>query len=88
MLFTSLHFSSIIYHSCMVATNCNSCWRIVSVFASHRYRFCVVTKLPCVQRLQTMHTKIRNIIGKTLIATSCFKIQENLLAVDLMLNAL
>jgi len=32
--------------------------------------------------------KVRNIIGKTLIAKSCFKIQKNYLAVDLMINAL
>jgi len=35
---------------------------------------------PCIQ-------KIRNINGTKLIATSCFKIQENLLAVNLMINA-
>ena len=32
--------------------------------------------------------KIRNINGTKLIATSCFKIKENLLAVNLMINAL
>jgi len=32
--------------------------------------------------------KIRNMNGTMLIATLCFKIQENLLAVNLMINAL
>ena len=42
MLFTNLHFSSIIQHSCMMAPNCNSCWCSVSVFASHQYCFSVL----------------------------------------------
>ena len=42
MLFTNLHFSSIIQSSCMMETSCSSCWCIVSVFTSHQYCFCVV----------------------------------------------
>jgi len=43
MLFTNLHFSSIIQRSCMMETNkCSSCWWIVLVFVSHQHYFCVV----------------------------------------------
>ena len=42
MLFTNLHFSSIIQRSCMLETKCINCPWIVSVFASHQYCFCVV----------------------------------------------
>ena len=42
MLFTNLHFSSIIQRSCIVETKCRSCPWVVSVFASHQYYFCVV----------------------------------------------
>jgi len=45
MFFTNLHFSSIIQRSCMMENKCNSCWWIVSLFASHQYCFCVVKKL-------------------------------------------
>ena len=41
MLFTNLHFSSIIQHSCM-ENKWSSCLWIVSEFASHQYCFCVV----------------------------------------------
>jgi len=37
MLFTNFHFSSIIQCSCILETNCRSCWCIVSVFASHQH---------------------------------------------------
>ena len=42
MLFTNLHFSSIIQRSCMVETECSSCSWVVSVFASHQFYCCVV----------------------------------------------
>ena len=42
VLFTNLHFSSIIQRFCMVETECSSCSWVVSVFASHQYCFCVV----------------------------------------------
>ena len=41
MLFTNLHFSSILQHSCM-ENKCSSCPWIVSEFASLQYCFCVV----------------------------------------------
>ena len=41
MLFTNLHFSLIIQHSC-VETKCSSCPWNVSEFASHQYCICVV----------------------------------------------
>jgi len=41
MLFTNLHYSSIIQHSCMEA-KCSSCPWIVSEFASHQYCLWVV----------------------------------------------
>ena len=44
MLFTNLHFSSIIQRSCMMEAKCSSSWWIVSVFASPQYYFCVVKK--------------------------------------------
>ena len=44
MLSTNLHFSSIIQSPCMMATNCSSCWCIVSVFASNQCCFCVVKR--------------------------------------------
>jgi len=78
---------SINQRSCMMVTNWNG-WCIVLVFASYQHYFCVVKKGSCVQCVQTKHKKIRNINGTKLIATSCFKIQENLLAVNLMINAL
>ena len=40
MLFTNLHFSSIIQHSCM-ENKCSSSPWIVSEFASHQYCLCV-----------------------------------------------
>ena len=40
MLFTNLHFSSIVQHSCM-ENKCSSCPLIVSEFASHQSCFCV-----------------------------------------------
>ena len=43
------HVSSIIQSSCVIETNCSSCWCIVvSVFASHQYCFCVVKRKKCV----------------------------------------
>jgi len=39
MLFTDLHFTSIIQRSCMMETKCSCRWWIVSVFASHQYCF-------------------------------------------------
>ena len=42
----------------------------------------------CRQSVQTKHEKVRHITGETLFAKSCFKIQENQLAVDLKINAL
>jgi len=41
---TNLHFSLIIQSSCMMETNCSSCWCIVSVFACRQYCFCVVNR--------------------------------------------
>jgi len=41
MVYTNLHFSSSIQHSCM-ETKCSSCPWIVSEFASHQYCFCAV----------------------------------------------
>jgi len=57
MLFTNLHFSSIIQRSCM-ETKCSSCPWIVSVFASHQYCFCVV-KI-CGHCVNTKHKKVRS----------------------------
>jgi len=54
MLFTDLHFSSIIQHSC-TENNCSSCWWTVSEFASHQYCFCVV-KI-CGHCVHTKHKK-------------------------------
>ena len=54
MLFTNLHFSSIIQHSCM-ETKCSRCPWIVSEFASHQYCFCVV-KI-CGHFVHTKHKK-------------------------------
>jgi len=88
MLFTNLHFSSIIQRSCMMATNCNSCWCIVPGLTSHQYILLLCSKkILCVQCVQTKHTK-RYITGKMLIVISYFKIQENWLAGDLMINTL
>jgi len=42
ILFTNLHFFSIIQRSSMVETDCSSCSWVVSVFASHQYCFYVV----------------------------------------------
>jgi len=42
MLYTNLHFFSIIQRSCMVETECSSWSWVVSVFTSHKYCFCVV----------------------------------------------
>ena len=53
MLFTNLHFSSFIQSCCMILISCNSCWGIVSVFASDQYCFCVV-KI-CGQCVHTKH---------------------------------
>ena len=55
MLFTNLHFSSIIQRSWMVETECISCLWVVSVFASHQYCFCVV-KI-CGHCVHTKHKK-------------------------------
>ena len=44
MISTNLHSSSIIQSSCMMETNCRSCWCIVLVFASHQYCFCVAKR--------------------------------------------
>jgi len=55
MLFTNLHFSSIIQRSCMVETECSSCSWVASVFTSHQYCFCVV-KI-CGQCVHTKHKK-------------------------------
>jgi len=76
MLFTNLHFSSIIQHSCMMETNCSSCWRIVSVFASHQYCFCVAKMNPVCIVYKPSIQKVRNRNGETLIAKSCFTIPE------------
>jgi len=66
MVFSNLYFSLSIQRSCMVATNCSSCWCIVSVFAKNPV--CNVYKLSI--------QKVRNIYGKRLIAKYCFTIQE------------
>jgi len=55
MLFTNLHFSSIIQRSCMVETKYSSCLQIVSVFVSHQYCFCIV-KI-CGHCVPTKHIK-------------------------------
>ena len=55
MLFTNLHFSSIIQRSSIVETECSSCSWIVSVFASDQYCFCVV-KI-CGHCVHTTHKK-------------------------------
>jgi len=44
MISTNLHSSSVIQSSCMMETNCSSCWCIVLVFASHQYCFCVAKR--------------------------------------------
>ena len=41
ILFTNLHFSSIIQSCCVMETKYSSCWWIVLVFTSHQYYFCV-----------------------------------------------
>jgi len=61
MLFTNLRFSSTVQSSCMMETNCSSCWCMISVFVSHHCCFCVICsskkKKMCVQCIQTKHTK-------------------------------
>jgi len=59
VLFTNLHFSSMIQHSCM-ETKCSSCLWIVSEFASHQYCFCVV--IICGHYVHTKHKK--EVLGK------------------------
>ena len=54
MLFTNLHFSSIIQRSCMVESECSCSW-VVSIFASHQYCFCVVNI--CGHCVHTKHKK-------------------------------
>ena len=78
---------SISQRSYMMVTSCNG-WGIVLVFASCQYCFCVVKKDLVCNVYKPSLQKIRNINGTKLIATLCFKIQENLLAVNLMINAL
>ena len=58
MLFTNLHFSSIIQRSCMIETKCSSCMWIVSKFASHQYCFCIV-KI-CGHCVHTKHKEVRS----------------------------
>ena len=58
------------------------------VFASYQHCFCVVKNRILCAICTNQAYKKRNINGTKLIATSCFKIQENLLAVNLMINAL
>ena len=65
MLFTNLHFSSIIQHSCM-ETKCSSCPWIVSEFASHQYCFCVAKT--CGHCVHTKHKKVRS-AGKVFCAS-------------------
>jgi len=50
-------FSPIIQRSFMMATNCNSCWCIISVFVSHECCFFVVKKNCVHQCAQTKHPK-------------------------------
>jgi len=57
MLFTNLHFSPIIQHSC-IETKRSSCPWIVSEFASHQYCFCVI-KI-CGHCVHTKHKKVRS----------------------------
>jgi len=45
-------------------------------------------KILCAMCTNQAYKKVRNITGKTLFAKSCFKFQENLLVVDLMINGL
>ena len=78
---------SINQRSYMVVTNWNG-WCIVLVFASYQHCFCVVKNRILCAICTNQAYKKRNINGTKLIATSCFKIQENLLAVNLMINAL
>jgi len=77
MLFTNLHFFSIIHGSCMMATNYYSHGYTVSVFASHQYCFFVVKKgiLYAVCTNQAYKKKKYN--WKMLITTSGFIIHEN-----------
>ena len=58
ILFTNLHFSSIIQRSCVVDTECSSCSWVVSVFASHQYCLCVV-KI-CGNCVHTKQKKVRS----------------------------
>ena len=46
--FTDIHFSLIIKSSCVMETNCSSCWWIVFLFASHQYCLCVDKKWMCI----------------------------------------
>ena len=63
MLFTNLHFSSIIQRSCMVETECSSCSWVVSMFASNQYCFCVV-KI-CGHCVHTKHKEKKyEVLGK------------------------
>jgi len=58
MLFTNLHFSSIIQSSGMMETNCSSCWCIVSVFATHQFCFCAAKiKNVCAMYTNQTHKK-------------------------------
>ena len=61
MLFTNLHFSSIIQSSYMVETECSSCSWVVSVFASHQYCFCVAKY---VDTVYTPSKKKYEVLGK------------------------
>ena len=66
MLFTNLHFSSIIQRSCMVENECSSCSWVVSIFASHQYCFCVVTI--CGHCVHTKHKKSKKCCESVLLS--------------------
>ena len=80
--------NSIIKRSCMMVTNCKWLVRCFSVRVLPVLLWCSKKhNLVCNVYKPTIR-KVRNINGTKLSATSWFKIQENVLAVDLMINAL
>jgi len=69
MLFTNLHFFSIIQRSCMMENKCSSSWWIVLVFASHQYCFCAVKR--CGGNVYTRSIQVRN-AAKAFCSSQCW----------------
>jgi len=79
MCCTSVRVPSVLFLHNNENLPCASCHRRISLYACSSI---------AVNVCETSIRKVRHIISKTLIAKSRFKIQENLLAVVLMINAL